>query len=77
MKVGQASSLSNFIEFVLRFAGLQNVHRLEACATFHARTDYFSSLLLVFVSSIFVSNISIASAALKSPRQRRNLQTAL
>ena len=38
MKVGQASSLSNFIEVVLRFAGLQLVHRLEApeaYATFH------------------------------------------
>ena len=35
MKVGQASSLSNFIEVVLRFAGLQHVHRLEAYATFH------------------------------------------
>ena len=33
----QASSLSNFIEVVLRFAGLQYVHRLEAYATFHAR----------------------------------------
>ena len=40
MKVGKASSLSNFIEVVLRFAGLQYVHRLEALeayATFHAR----------------------------------------
>ena len=37
MTVGQASGLSNFIEVVLRFAGLQYVHRLEAYATFHAR----------------------------------------
>ena len=37
MTVGQASGLSSFIEVVLRFAGLQYVHRLEAYAIFHAR----------------------------------------
>ena len=37
MKVGYAPSLSNFIEVVLRFAGLQYVHRLESYATFDAR----------------------------------------
>ena len=40
MNVGQVPNLSSFIEVVLRFAGLQYVHRLEALeayATFHAR----------------------------------------
>ena len=34
MKVVWASSLSNFIDVVLRFAGLHYVHRLEALETY-------------------------------------------